>query len=511
MSGSPWINLQTKRPMAPHPGFYAIALSFSRDLDRIVPGANFGSFEAVYRNGTCSLYARQDVREASERAVETAVRKDSSLVPRIRKTFLRKSKAFLRFCDALPGNPDKFSDAELYRLYEEYLARYRDTYLYGEPVAWLTKDALPEYLLRYLRKRKVRFGDMSAESLLGALISDDRLSFVAEEELEFAKFVERVRTFRTGDEASEASLREDSRIGVLLERHMRKWYWIPYDYGVRVWDEAHFAKELERMLATSSESVRARIDELKRHPRSARRLRSRILRENRIDRYHRRLFAALRGCSFLLDYKKEVFTKAHLFVRPFLTEIFRRCGLGYESGCYLLPGEIREVLLSGVLPDVDEVRGRMEYSLLHTVSSAEPVFLSEKDRETICLEIERSERRGSEEEVGVRGVSAVAGNVRGLVRVVLDARDLDTFSEGEILVTNMTSPDYVLGMRLAAAIVTNEGGITCHAAIVARELKKPCVIGTKVATRVLKDGDLVEVDADRGVVRLLESDGRTEG
>jgi pyruvate,water dikinase len=58
-------------------------------------------------------------------------------------------------------------------------------------------------------------------------------------------------------------------------------------------------------------------------------------------------------------------------------------------------------------------------------------------------------------------------------------------------------------MKKAGAIVTDEGGLTCHAAIVSRELRVPCVIGTKIATKVLKDGDLVEVDADRGIVKIL--------
>lgn len=66
-------------------------------------------------------------------------------------------------------------------------------------------------------------------------------------------------------------------------------------------------------------------------------------------------------------------------------------------------------------------------------------------------------------------------------------------------------PPLVPAMNRAAAIITNTGGITCHAAIVSREMKKPCIIGTKIATRVLKDGDLVEVDADKGVVRIIKS------
>ena len=68
----------------------------------------------------------------------------------------------------------------------------------------------------------------------------------------------------------------------------------------------------------------------------------------------------------------------------------------------------------------------------------------------------------------------------------------------------MTTPDYLPNMKKALAFVTDEGGITCHAAIVAREMRKPCIIGTKVATRVLKSGDLVEVDAEKGIVTILE-------
>ena len=93
---------------------------------------------------------------------------------------------------------------------------------------------------------------------------------------------------------------------------------------------------------------------------------------------------------------------------------------------------------------------------------------------------------------------------KGKVRVIKTKNDLTMFNKGEVLVTEMTYPDYVPQMKMAAGVVTDEGGITCHAAIVSRELKIPCVVGTKIATQVLKDGDLVEVDANNGVVRILE-------
>lgn len=105
----------------------------------------------------------------------------------------------------------------------------------------------------------------------------------------------------------------------------------------------------------------------------------------------------------------------------------------------------------------------------------------------------------------IKGSIGNPGIVKGRVRLVLKLEEFSDFQEGEILVTGMTRPEFVPLMKKAKAIITDEGGITSHAAIVSRELKKPCVIGTKIATQVLKDGDLVEVDADSGIVKVLKS------
>lgn len=101
------------------------------------------------------------------------------------------------------------------------------------------------------------------------------------------------------------------------------------------------------------------------------------------------------------------------------------------------------------------------------------------------------------------GISAFPGKVTGRVRIVRNFEDSQTLKIGEVMVSPMTTPDYLGAIKKVAAIVTDEGGITCHAAIIAREMKVPCVIGTKCATEVLNDGDLVEVDSDNGTVRIL--------
>jgi phosphohistidine swiveling domain-containing protein len=105
----------------------------------------------------------------------------------------------------------------------------------------------------------------------------------------------------------------------------------------------------------------------------------------------------------------------------------------------------------------------------------------------------------------ITGLSAFNGIAKGVARIVLEAKDIGKVQEGEIIVAPETTPDYILGMKKAAAFVTNQGGITSHAAIVAREMQKPCVIATKVATEVIRDGDLIEVNANQGIVKILKS------
>ena len=99
---------------------------------------------------------------------------------------------------------------------------------------------------------------------------------------------------------------------------------------------------------------------------------------------------------------------------------------------------------------------------------------------------------------------AEGGKVLGKVTKILDPRKNTDFKKGDILVTTMTTPDFVTFMKKAKAIITDEGGITCHASVIAREFMIPCVIGTKIATDVLNNGDLIEVNANHGRIRILK-------
>ncbi|NTV41334.1 MAG: hypothetical protein HGA61_03625 [Candidatus Moranbacteria bacterium] len=104
----------------------------------------------------------------------------------------------------------------------------------------------------------------------------------------------------------------------------------------------------------------------------------------------------------------------------------------------------------------------------------------------------------------IRGAIAQKGFARGVVKIHLSIIHVQDLPTGCVLVAGMTNPQMLPYLSKVSAIITDEGGLTCHAAIISRELKVPCIVGTKIVTQVLKDGDLVEVDADNGVVRILE-------
>ncbi|MBI4399826.1 phosphoenolpyruvate synthase [Candidatus Micrarchaeota archaeon] len=112
----------------------------------------------------------------------------------------------------------------------------------------------------------------------------------------------------------------------------------------------------------------------------------------------------------------------------------------------------------------------------------------------------------------LRGLGASPGTAVGPVKIIYSPEELTKIQKGDVLVTDMTTPDYVVGMRKAAAVVTNAGGTTAHAAIVSRELGIACIVGTKKATDILKDGQIITVDAVHGIVYegIVELEQRKE-
>jgi phosphohistidine swiveling domain-containing protein len=194
--------------------------------------------------------------------------------------------------------------------------------------------------------------------------------------------------------------------------------------------------------------------------------------------------------------KKGTFWATHYF-SILLEEFSKRTKYSIDQLKYVFPPEMQDVLSEKV--DSEELNRRIEYCMIVWT-------LDHYDVTTDIKFIEKLDRIGTGEALvthEVRGFTASRGKVNGRVKILVSADETGKIEEGDVLVAVMTRPDYLPAMQKAAAFVTDEGGITCHAAIVAREMKKPCIIGTKIATKTFKDGDMVEVDAERGIVRII--------
>ena len=145
---------------------------------------------------------------------------------------------------------------------------------------------------------------------------------------------------------------------------------------------------------------------------------------------------------------------------------------------------------------------RFRFSILHQVGKKGEIYTGKKAKDFLKnLTLEKIKIVSVDK---LSGTAAYAGKVKGRVKIINLPEEMGKMEKGNIMVSHTTFPSLVPAMKKAAAIVTDDGGITCHAAIVARELKTPCVVGTKIATQVLHDGDLVEVDADKGMVKIIK-------
>lgn len=182
--------------------------------------------------------------------------------------------------------------------------------------------------------------------------------------------------------------------------------------------------------------------------------------------------------------------------------------LGYDQrwARVLRIDEAVEMFKTYRLRNRNEIAERLEMYILYKngiiIGKRFEEFCEENDWENPDLSSALAGR--GESWVEARGAVAFAGSITGRVVIVNTIDDCRNVYEGDVLVTTMTNITWLPAMIRCAAIVTDEGGITCHAAITARELQKPCVTGTKNATAIFKDGDTVEVDGETGTVRLCE-------
>jgi len=288
------------------------------------------------------------------------------------------------------------------------------------------------------------------------------------------------------------------KLSALLDRHVKDFCWVYYVYQGPAAGPEYFIdlmKDLaERKIDPQKELARHAAEK-----RSITQNQKQVFAGLGLDAYEKAIVLLAREGVFYKALRRELQSCSYFYMEPVLKAIGKRLGLSLRQVRLMLAKEIGQSLKGG----------RADTELLNC--RARMVFLA-RAQKTLCLcdqaAAEYLKANVKREKINL-DVSAAAGTVaypgkaRGVVKIINTPKEMGKMQRGDILVAQTTNPNLMPAIRLAKAIVTDEGGLTCHAAIVSRELKIPCVVGTKIASKFLKDGDKIEVNAKTGKVTKL--------
>ncbi|MFH1770871.1 MAG: PEP-utilizing enzyme [archaeon] len=276
---------------------------------------------------------------------------------------------------------------------------------------------------------------------------------------------------------------------VSFENFKKEFYWVRTTYlDTEEVTESYFKKRIKEEKKKGEKAIRQELSSFEKKKTETEK------KQKKLKKLETKETKLLRELIILSDSRKTSLLKSfHLFFNM-LSAAAKKLNISLKHARLLFPKELLESLKKGKLTVSKKELEKRALSFMELKGNNINIWYG-KDAEEL---FNACQNVGNE----VKGMPACKGKVKGKVRVVLDYASKE-FKEGEILVTSMTRPEFVPLMRKAKAVVTDEGGIACHAAIISRELNLPCIIGTKNGTLFLKTGDMVEVDANKGVVKKL--------
>ncbi len=278
-----------------------------------------------------------------------------------------------------------------------------------------------------------------------------------------------------------------------------KYYWVPFGYdGPTIWTKEYFLDKLKQLDKNKAES---KIKKIKLQEKENIKKKEDIIKKYNISKDNFKLIDIMRKMAFFTDDRKMLESQLFYHYSKILEQICNKTGIPYLNLKYLFTEELKSIEKEkDTLIKVSNKRINTEF--LTIFKHGKISFGSDKELSDLKEEIKMQEP-----EKDIKGIVACKGDkiiYQAKVKVLLSPKECNKVNKGDFIVATMTTPDYVIGMKKALGFITDEGGVTCHAAIVSREMNKPCIIGTKIATKVLKDGDLVEVDANKGTVKILK-------
>jgi len=202
--------------------------------------------------------------------------------------------------------------------------------------------------------------------------------------------------------------------------------------------------------------------------------------------------------AWLKTDRVDVWKQAQFFAQPFYEYLGKQLGISLRVATNMTIEEGLNYLNSDTKPDLKELTQRNKGLFAYYYKKDNIYFISTVKNNRWLKKISSHDKNTI-----VKGSVACQGKVRGIVKIVTTEKDLKKITSKDIFVAKFTYPVFTPYMLKAKAVVTDDGGLTSHAAIIAREYKKPCIVGTQFATKIFKDGDLIEVDADKGIIKKI--------
>jgi len=304
------------------------------------------------------------------------------------------------------------------------------------------------------------------------------------------------------EELLSIAMKAQSGAGVesALRNHARKYFWLHNNYfSTEVLGADFFNSQLIILLSKNGNPA-AYLTKIQGEFDAVLARKRQLMESLQLTQEQRGLIELLELFAWYQDYRKEYTMKALHYLDSVLGEIGRRKGLSLKHMKYSMASEVPGILDNTF--DISLLGKRMRHFLAVWRPESNSFECFTKDAAEAWGRLNPHIRHDCKQ-LELSGAPASGGIARGRAKVTMNASEAMKIQPGEIIVTSMTTPDFVTAMKKAAAIVTNEGGILCHAAVVSREFNIPCVVGTKIATKAIKTGDMIEVDGSKGTVKKI--------
>lgn len=365
-----------------------------------------------------------------------------------------------------------------------------------------------QYLNNYLKRQiKKTNSDMSPEQTLQKLTETNKLSTNQKEEINILKIIDKIlkskkakQLFQKNEPNIIAKKLEkiDKKIADMLTTLTNKYCWLTYGFAGPAMNKEDFIIKIKDIINEKIEPEKL-IKEIK-SKKEKTNLKKKIIKKLCINRQHKKLFKVFTDIIFLKGYRKDSMFFGCYIRDKFLKHIGEKQKISLRLMQFLLPTEIEKAIQGEINKEI--LQERFKYMMTLYIEGKGLFVKHGKEAKEIVKKLKFKKVKITNKNE-LKGMCASVGHATGTAKIINKPEDMKKMEKGDILISEATNPNLMYAIKKAAAIVTNVGGIACHAAIVSRELGKPCLIGTKVATKVFKDGDIVEVDADKGVVRKI--------